>query len=170
MHPTSVFAAATARLHADLIVTRLKRAGISSGKISAAFPEESRPNSVECWLEGESPIASYEGENVLVAGPLRKKLSIDSEAHLIRSLQKLGLSLHDACAHAERLSKGQIVLSVQTDDQAEIALAWHIFRELEAEGISLGLSAHAPETKTWFGRRTQESSTHAPGLTYGMAI
>lgn len=171
MQPSSVFAAATSRLHADLMIIRLKRAGISSGKISAIFPERLSPNAASCWLEGHSQPTLYCEETVTIAGPMRKALSTESETAFIRSLQRAGVGLNDACSYAERLGKGQILLCVNTDDQTEIALAWHTLRELEAEAISLGISMRAPERKSWFGRRTRDQHTHAvPNLSLGVAV
>ena len=44
-----VFAETLSRLHADIAVVRLIRAGIAADKISAVFPQRRAPNSVCCW-------------------------------------------------------------------------------------------------------------------------
>lgn len=171
MQPTSVFAAAASRLHADLIVIRLRRAGISREKISAIFPERLKPNCALCWLSGQSKPKLYNGETVTIAGPMRTSLSTASESSFVRSLQEIGLGPRDAGTAADRLSRGQILLSVQTDDQEEIAIAWHTFRELEAEGISLALSSAAEEQQTWFGsRRQRDSADNLADLALGIAV
>lgn len=147
MHPNSVFAAATSRLHADLIVIRLRRAGISRERISAIFPVRLRPNSAECWLDGSTLPARFLGEEVVVAGPLHQCLELGSEAAFVAGLQHIGLGRHDAHACAERLGKGQILIAIQTADETEVAIAWHTLRELEAEGIALAIATETAPTE-----------------------
>lgn len=177
MQPTSVFAATLSRLHADLVVIRLRRAGIPRDKISAIFPERFKPNCALCWLDGQSKPTLYSGESVTIAGPMARQLSTQSEPAFIRSLQQVGLTINDACVYAERLSKGQIVVGVSTDDSSEVAIAWHTFRELETEGIALGLSTQPVDREAWASDRpsaTQvtagESSEDHADVSFGLAV
>jgi len=172
MQPTSVFASAISRLHADLVVIRLRRAGIARDKISAVFPERLKPNCALCWLDQHSKPTLYNGETVTVAGPMATQLSPQSEPSFIRSLQQIGLSLNDACVYAERLGKGQILVSVSTDDTTEIAIAWHTFRELEADGIALGLSTGPDGDSGWLDRSSAVSTAprSVPDVPLGVAV
>lgn len=152
MQPNFVLASASSRLHADLIVIRLRRAGISREKISAVFPERLKPNCALCWLDGASEPAKFGADSVVVAGPLRKRFNLESETSFARSLQQLGVGRQDAAASAEHLGRGEILVCIHTQDQEQIAIAWHLFREMEAEGIALGISREKPERRGWLKR------------------
>lgn len=170
MHPNSVFAAAASRLHADLIVIRLRRAGIARDRISAVFPENLRPNSAECWLEGSTKPVVFRGEPVMVAGPLHKKLELASDSALHASLKTIGLGTADASALAERIGKGKILIAIDTQQETEVAIAWHTLRELEAEGIALAVTedvATRPQTnanraRNWTSRKGSSAPVAIP--------
>ena len=154
MHPTAVFAAASSRLHADILLIRLMRAGIARDKLSAIFPERLTPNCALCWLEGESVPTPYDGENVRMAGPAAKMLSTKNEAAFARSLEKIGLQENEASSYAERLGQGQIIVCVHPSNEDEVAIAWHICCELNAEGLTIAIGEKSsPPRKTWFPRR-----------------
>lgn len=140
MTPISVFASTRSRLHADLVVIRLRRAGVPRDKISAVFPESLKPNLALCWLDRNSKPTLYNGETVIAGGPIVDQMSTQSEPSFIHGLQQMGLNLNDACSYAERLHQGQILVSISTNDSSDVALAWQTFRELEAEGVALGLA------------------------------
>ena len=148
MQPTAVFAATPSRLHADLVVIRLKRAGIPRSNISAVFPQHSKPNCALCWLDGHSTPTLYSGKTLTVAGPMTEQLSMHSEPTLIRSLEQMGLTVDDACFYAECIKTGQILISVSTDDASEAVVAWQTFSQLETEGTVLGLSTRPEENQT----------------------
>ena len=141
MQPTSVFAAASSRLHTDLIVIRLKRAGIPRDRISVIYPERRRPNCALCWLNGEASPQLWGDELIAAGGPLSRIVDISSEPALVGSLRDFGLSHADACNCADLVSRGQTLVAVQAADEAEIAIAWPTFRQLEAERIASGLSS-----------------------------
>jgi len=170
MHPSSVFASASSRLHADLIVIRLRRAGINPERISAVFPQHLRPNSAECWMAGATKPVEYRDEPMVVAGPLHKKLDLGSEQALIRSLQEVGLGIHDAAACADRIGKAQILIAIATEDETEVAIAWHTLRELEAEGIALAITSDerirtsppARRPRRWGSRKARTAASLLP--------
>jgi hypothetical protein len=166
MKPTSVFAFATSRLHADLIVVRLKHAGISCEKVSAVFPERLTPNSALCWLEGKTVSSAYEGEDLIAAGPLGKTLSMESEASLAHSLMRAGLRSEEAAEYAEGLTKDQILICVHSANEDEVAIAWHTLCESRAEEIAIGLSNKPiPQGKKWFSRSARRSRDENNALT-----
>lgn len=140
MQPTSVFAAASSRLHADLMVIRLKRAGIPRGQLSIVYPEDRKPNCVSCWIQAGTRSRLFGNETVTVAGPLHQHLDLSSEPALVRSLSGLGLSANDACTCADLLGRGRILVGVHAASEPEAAIAWHTYKQLEAEGIAVGLS------------------------------
>lgn len=148
MQPTSVFAAALSRLHADLLLVRLQRGGIATEKLFAIFPERSQPNSALCWDTGQSTTLDSSGERVTVAGCLRGSVRVETETLLIRSFQRLGVDLQHACVLAERLGRGEILIGVQSSNSAEISIALHTLRELEAEAIAVG-AASGKARETW---------------------
>jgi hypothetical protein len=152
MQPSSVFAVAASRLHADLMIIRLNRAGISRDKISAVFPASRTPNAAVCWMDGQRVLTRLGEDRLIAAGPLRQRLDTSSEASLAQSLRGYGLGLSDAGLFAEKVFAGEIVICVHTDAEPDAAIAWHTLRELEAEGIALGVTgdgaASAPLKKS----------------------
>jgi hypothetical protein len=177
MHPSAVFASAVSRLHADLIVIRLKRAGISPDRISAVFPENQQPNCALCWLDGHSTANREAGEAFTVAGPLHRLLSSHSASSLTKTFQSIGLSSDHAATCVESLAKGQILIAVQTEDEEQIAIGWHILRDLHAEGIFIATKpAKAPVVRAsnWFkgtvtSHRKERGTLAFPGLTLATA-
>ena len=166
MKPTSVFAFATSRLHADLIVVRLKHAGISCEKVSAVFPGRLTPNSALCWLEGKTAPSAYEGEDLVAAGPLGKALSMENEVTLAQSLVRAGLQSEEAAEYAEGLTKDQILICVHTANEDEVAIAWHTLCESRAEEIARGVSKKSlPHEKKWFSRSDRRSRDENNALT-----
>jgi hypothetical protein len=153
MKPTTIFANASSRLHADLIVIRLKRSGIPCDQISVIYPTDLVPNSALCWLEGKSMPANYEGEMVAVAGPMRKVLSVKNEGSLIQSLSKMGLPGESAAACAEHLSQGEIVIGVNTTNEDEVATVWDTLCEARADSIAVAVATKSvPSSSKWFSR------------------
>lgn len=141
MHFVAVFAAVLSPLQADLTVIRLKRAGIARGNISAAFPEQSKPNCALCWLDGNSTSILYNGKTLILGGAAASQLSPQSEPIFIQGLERMGLNLNDACSYLESLNRGQILISVSTSDESETAMAGQILHDLKAEGIAQEVSA-----------------------------
>ncbi|HEY9155035.1 MAG TPA: hypothetical protein VIM69_07895 [Opitutaceae bacterium] len=160
MKPTTIFANASSRLHADLIVIRLKRSGIPCEQISVIYPTDLVPNSALCWLEGKSAPANYEGEMVAVAGPMRKVLSVKNEVSLIQSLSKMGLPGESAAACAEHLSQGEIVIGVNTTNEDEVSTVWDTLCDARADSIAVAVAARPVKTSTakWFSRNRSKGA------------
>ncbi len=159
MKPTAIFANATSRLHADLIVIRLKHAGIPCEQLSAIYPEELTPNCALCWLQGKSAPTSYANETVVIAGPMRKVLSVKSEDAFKHSLEKLGTPADHVASYAEHLSQGEIVIGVNTANEDELAIVWHTLCELRAESISVAETKKSVSSgKKWFSSSNEKSN------------
>ena len=151
MQPSSVFTTASSRLHADLIVIRLKRAGIDCSKISVIAPKRSAPYAMMCWLRGHLRALKFNGDQVTAAGSW-KELDLSSESALVRSLHRAGLGMQDAHTFAERMARGEIIIRVRSENADEIAIAWHTCRELGAEEIAFG-TAPTPQKRRAEPRR-----------------
>jgi len=170
MNPTTIFANASSRLHADLIVIRLKRAGIPCDQISVIYPTDLVPNAALCWLEGKSAPANYEGEMVSVAGPMRNVLSVKNEGSLIHSLSKMGLPGESAAAFAEHLSQGEIVIGVNTSNEDEVSIVWETFCDARADSVAVAVASKpASNGSKWFSRNRSKgvrsrSETSLPAL------
>jgi hypothetical protein len=144
-----VIASVNSRLQADVTLIRLRRAHISCRAISVLFPDHSMPNAVGCWL----PIASKPGlrvgqENIACAGNFRKQLGAVSEAHddgreVSDLLIHAGVDVMGAHILAERLGQGHILLCVHARNEAETAVAWHVFRHACADTIIVGAEPRA---------------------------
>lgn len=135
-HP--VFADASSRLHADIAIVRLIRAGISPSRISAVFPQRRAPNSVCCWLKTFTRIPRAASWPVAAAGLLGKlfRRGLNS-AHVTRELEALGLPPESSRRLLERIEEGCIVLCVHARTDSEAAVAWHIFQHVGVENITL---------------------------------
>jgi hypothetical protein len=131
-----VFADALSRLHADIAIVRLIRAGISADKISAVFPQRRAPNSVCCWLKNFHRIPVRSALPIAAAGMLGRLIQPGIRAvDVERKLENLGLAPDVAASLLERIQEGRIVLCVHARNDTQAAIAWHIFRHVRAENI-----------------------------------
>lgn len=137
MSSLPVFADALSRLHADIAIVRLIRAGISPDKISAVFPRRRAPNSVCCWLKNFHRVPFTSALPIAAAGLLGKVFK-----HGVRSpesgrdLEALGLSSDVARRVIEKIEDGRIVLCVHARNETQAAIAWHVFQHVGMENIT----------------------------------
>jgi hypothetical protein len=144
-----VYATAESRLHADLLIVRLKRAGIATGLISVLYPSKHRPNSTRCWIRGNISYSSPHGE-VTVSGMLALRLAAVKAKRqrdgLANSLAEIGFSHDQGLNVAERLNGARIVVAVEIADHAELPAINHTFRGLDIVKIRIAnTAAIAPE-------------------------
>lgn len=137
MSSIPVFADAHSRLHADIAIIRLIRAGIRADKISAVFPRKSAPNSVCCWLKNFQRVTLRTARPIATAGLLGQlfKRSVRSEK-VERDLESLGLAPEMAARMIEKIEDGRIVLCVHARNETEASIAWHIFHHVSADNIT----------------------------------
>ena len=138
MNSVPVIATARSRLHADVMLIRLRRASISIKNVSALFPLPSLPNSVACWLRRGLSVRLGHDEFRAV-GPMWKWLRKLERDHLsAAAIFERAKFDHLSAQHLEEdLMRGHTLLCVHARDEAEIAIAWHIFKHAEAEFIAL---------------------------------
>ena len=141
---TSVIACANSRLHADVMLIRLRRAGIACRNISALVPHASMPNSVACWLRMDQALTVRLGQEMITpAGRIRRRLPHDADAGaMIDTLIAAGIDRPSALALEEKLEQGHILLAVSAGNEDEAAIAWHVFKHGSAELLVVG---HAKE-------------------------
>jgi len=148
MNRLTLIASATSRLHADIMLVRLRRAEFECSQVSALFPSGCMPNAVSCWL----PMANdssfqLSGESVTCAGWLRK--SAGPGTRFRNALKKagrgiLGLlsreNIDESGAHilAEQLEQGHILLAVHARNEFQASVAWDVFRQAHGETIVIG--------------------------------
>jgi hypothetical protein len=139
MKDVPVIASVQTRLQADVILVRLRKAGIACKRISVAFPLRLMPNAVACWLDVvRRPILWSAGEPIYATGPLCGILSGHANvAALVDRLEKAGLGHETACTMAERLELSTIVFCIHARNDSEASLAWHVFHQSEAEIIAV---------------------------------
>jgi hypothetical protein len=140
MKSIPVIASARSRLHADVMLIRLRRASISIDQISACFPAGLFPNSVACWLDrGKLAPLHLASEPYLIAGPMRHWLRHRDAADFAPAaiFQRSKIEPAAAARLEEELRQGHILVCVHASDEAEAAIAWHVFRHAEAEQIAL---------------------------------
>jgi hypothetical protein len=136
MSSLPVFADVSSRLHADIAIVRLIRAGISAEKVSAVFPQRSAPNSVCCWLKNFHRLAVRSALPIAVAGVLGRLFEPGIRAADVeRKLETLGLAPDVAAALLERVRDGRTVICVHASNDTQAAIAWHIFQHVRAENI-----------------------------------
>lgn len=137
MSSIPVFADAHSRLHADIAIIRLVRAGIRTGRISAVFPCRQAPNSVCCWLKDFRRVSLRSALPIATAGLLGQLFNRKARtAEVENTLESLGLAPEMAERVIEKVRDGQIVLCVHARNETEASIAWHIFQHVGAENIT----------------------------------
>jgi hypothetical protein len=134
-----VYATAESRLHADLVVVRLKQAGIDTDLISVIHPAAARPNSALCWLNGMSSLPMTSGGSTSVSGLFRYALSDVSRnngsSSLADRLSCLGLTHDQGMSIEESLMENRIIVLVEVHDEYDLPAIFHTFRGLAAEKV-----------------------------------
>jgi hypothetical protein len=176
MSKTSVFCIATSRTQAEQIVDRLKAAGFSNNDISGLLPDTTgtrdfahqkgtkAPEGAATgagsgavvggalgWLAGIGALAIPGVGPFIAAGPIVAALSGaavgGAVGGLTGALIGMGIPEYEAKRYEGRLKKGNILISVHTDDSDEVKAAKEIFEEADAEDIATAGEATAPEAK-----------------------
>jgi len=136
MSSLPVLAEANSRLHADIAIIRLLRAGIRSDKISAVFPRGRAPNSVCCSLSSFYKVPMASALPLAAAGLLGRLFRKGVRAaDFDEQLENLGLTSEITSRLIEKMEDGRIVLCVHARNEPEAAIAWHIFHHVGAENI-----------------------------------
>jgi hypothetical protein len=134
-----VYAATDSRLHADVLIVRLNRAGIPTARISVLHPAALRPNSTLCWIKGSVSYPLPSGEQATVSGMLGLRLAAQerkwSRYPLIDGLCNLGLSLRQSMSVEETVLGGGIVIAVDVADETELPPIFHTLRGLSIEKV-----------------------------------
>lgn len=136
MSSLPVIAEAHSKLHADIAIIRLLRAGIRSEKISAVFPRNRAPNSVCCWLSNFHRVPITSSLPIAAAGLLGRIFRKGVRAHHFdEQLENLGLTADMTTRLIERIEDGRIVLCVHARNKGEAAIAWNVFHRVAAENV-----------------------------------
>ena len=146
-----VFASAFSRLHADLVIVRLKRAGIAPTHISVLHPLTSRPNSAECWLGGSAKLRLKSGEKIAASGflrPILEDLGHDATAASFDEiLTSLGLAHDHRLTLEETLLEDRVVIAIDATEKAEIPTIFQTLQRSGAEKIFAADLARASRRK-----------------------
>jgi len=147
MSSLPVIAEVSSKLHADIAIIRLLRAGIHVDQISAAFPSGRAPNTVSCWLNDfrRVPVASQ--SPVSATGLLGRLFGTDYQSEdFDEQLDALGLSVELAARLVEKMEDGRIILCVHARNEAEATVAWHIYEHVAADHVATPteFAEHAP--------------------------
>ncbi len=134
-----VYATALSRLHADLLIVRLKQADVATSQISVIHPKASRPNSTRCWLNGSMRLPLSSGAMVAVAGLLRLALLRSREAGtpdtLVNRLCALGLSPAQSHDMDERLLENRIIVAIEVPSEFELPAIFRAMHSVAAEDV-----------------------------------
>lgn len=147
-----VFASAFSRLHADLVIVRLKRAGIAPASISLLHPIGSRPNSAKCWLGGSAKLQLKSGEKIGTSGflrPLLEEIGHDTNANSFDDvLTTFGLSHERRLSLEETLLENRVVIAIDaTDNKAELPTIFQTLQRSGAEKVFAAEIARAARRK-----------------------
>ncbi len=138
MKSTVVFATANSRLHADIMMIRLRRAGIDIDRVSAIFSRCFAPNTFFFWLRKPRALVDQNEESFFVAGPIQRLFgrrdNVDSLPH---KLTEIGLERRAADHLGDSLHMGQAMLCVQVKNRDELEVVLDIFHHSKAENIAL---------------------------------
>ncbi len=140
MNSIPVIATASSRLHADVMMIRLRRAGIPIGHISAISPSSSLPNSVAVWLtHWRRAMLKLGHDTLMAAGPMRRWLRKSGEKAIspAQMLTDAGFDRIATKQAEERLRQGETLLCVHAKDEDDVAIAWHVFKHAKADFIAL---------------------------------
>ena len=136
MSSLPVVAEVNSKLHADIALIRLLRAGIRSEHISALFPRGRAPNTVCCWLNGFHSVPLTTSVPMAAAGVLGQRCrSVTSKEGFEAELDDLGFGTEMVARLSDRIEDGRTLLCVHARNEAEAAVAWHIFQHVAAEHI-----------------------------------
>jgi hypothetical protein len=141
MKSVPVFAVADSRLHADVMLIRLRRADIPCGSISAFFPRRSVPNAIACWLPLHERLSLKVGkETFSAAGKIHGALKplLASGVNACRLFEAAGLDRVSAHRLEAKLDQGHILLAVSAHNESEASVAWHVFKHAGAGTIIVG--------------------------------
>jgi hypothetical protein len=133
-----VFASAESRLHADLLIVRLRKAGVSPAAISILYPRASQPNSAVCWLEHSSKFALATGEAMASAGFLAEIFHAGEPAKprpLAHALAALGVSDEQSAGVEEILAENRIVVAVDARKENELPAILQVLKQGAAETV-----------------------------------
>ncbi len=134
-----VFASANSRLHADLTLSRIRRAGMALDAVTAIHPKLLVPNSVPCWLTGSTEVELSSGaEHAVVAGALSYKIFC-GEKKSVRTLREglelCGLTGEQSSNLEGTLLEGRTLLCIEAENAAALSIIFHIFLHVGAERI-----------------------------------
>jgi hypothetical protein len=181
MSKKSVFCIATSRSQADQIVDQLKIASFSNNDISVLFPDKETthdfahekhtkaPEGVATgastggviggalgWIAGIGALAIPGVGPFIAAGPIIAALSgaaIGATAGGIAGgLIGLGIPEIEAKRYEGKIKKGNLLLSVHTENSAEISRAKDIFTKAGAQDICTTGEASTPKESKATGR------------------
>jgi hypothetical protein len=134
-----VYATTLSRLHADLLIVRLKQADVATSQISVLHPKASRPNSTRCWLNGSTRLPLSSGEMISAAGSLGQALRRSSERgvsdSLTSRLNAMGFSASQSHDMDERLLENRIIVAIDVSGEFELPAIFRAMRSVAAEDI-----------------------------------
>lgn len=135
-----VFASAFSRLHADLIVVRLKRAGISTAHLSVIHPLQCCPNSTLCWLGGSTQLRLSSGMNIAASGFLSEQLQTPADvatstATFTGKLAQLGLTHEQSLILEETMLESRVAIAIEVEVKSELATILQVLQRAGAEKI-----------------------------------
>jgi hypothetical protein len=134
-----VYATTDSQLDADVLIVRLKDAGIATALISVLHPNTLRPDSTVGWVTGAVSFPLASGELATVSGMLGLRMSAQERRRtrnpLVDGLRNIGLTLDQSLNVEESLLESRIVVAVEASDESELPAIFHTLRGLAVEKV-----------------------------------
>jgi hypothetical protein len=131
----SVVGVTVSRLHALVVIARLRRKGITSEMISAiaapgAIPEGVLPDAKNF---ASPPLRVAGGQPVEITGALRERFLADETESLEGGLQVVGAAAAQTSTIADAIRQGHVVLWIEVTQGDDLSVILDVF---EANGVS----------------------------------
>jgi hypothetical protein len=125
-----VFASAESRLHADLLVVRLKQAGVALEAISLLYPSALQPNTARCWLSGSGKFSLSDADEIAGSGRFGSPEDFEGTGDtekLEKKLSRLGLAPEQRASIKEILCEGRIVIAIEAHNKDDLHAIFDTF-------------------------------------------
>ena len=160
MSKKSVFAIANTRSQAESIVTELKDAGFSNNDISVLFPDEGTTRDFAHESHTKAPEGAVTGATTggVIGGALGWIAGIGAAVGGIAgALIGMGIPELEAKRYEGKIRRGNLLISVHTENSEGVERAKKIFRQAGADDITTASESATPRSSERSSSETTSS-------------
>jgi hypothetical protein len=163
---------AVSRLHALIVVARLKRKGIAQHNISALGAPGEIPEGLAQAVPPTSTgpgstLHSVVGESVQVVGPLQERLAMKGGRTLEDGLRAAGLSGAQVSSVLSSVDSGRVVLWIEARVRGDLTVALDVFA---ANGVEDVYALAGEDSRDPFERASLFDQVATPGSNISGAV